>query len=39
MAAENALKCDAFSLDAVQQADHLARTRAAEAADTLAATV
>ena len=39
MAAENALKCDAFSLDAVQQADHLARRRAAEAADTLAATV
>ncbi len=36
MGAEGALKCDALSLDAVTQADHLARTRAAEAAADLA---
>src|SRR6056297_3090989 len=38
MARDNALKCDALSLDAVTAADHLARTRAAEAAAALATT-
>ena len=38
MGAEDALKCDALSLDAVREADHLARMRAAEAAAELATT-
>jgi 1-deoxy-D-xylulose-5-phosphate reductoisomerase len=38
MGADNALKCDELSLDAVSAADHLARKRAAEAAAALATT-